>query len=52
MRNCSGSNGLEGTVPRQGKQNRGDLQVTLWSPSGSGSVSHAAVSDSLRPHGP
>ena len=52
MRNRSASNGLEGTVPRPGKQNRGDLQVTLWSPSGSGSVGHAAVSNSLQPHGP
>lgn len=50
MRNCSASNGLVGTVPRQGKHNRDDSQVTLWSPSGSGSgnVSCAAVSDSLR----
>ena len=47
MRNRSASNGLEGTVFRQDQQDRDGLKVTRWSPSGSGSVNHSVVSESL-----
>ena len=47
VRNCSARNGLEGTVFRQDQQDKDGLEVTLWSPSGSGSVNHSVMSDSL-----